>query len=369
MKIAMLLSGGVDSSVAMVNLKKDPQNEITAYYLKIWLQDDASFLGQCPWEEDLSYAREVCRQWDIPLKIIPLQREYYDRVVAYTIEELKQGGTPSPDIFCNQQIKFGVFLDHIPSDTDYIATGHYGIIKKDSQGISRLFMAKDPVKDQSYFLSHLSQNQLKKLIFPLGPFHKKEVRDLAQKYNLSNKNRKDSQGICFLGKIKYKDFVEHYLGSSQGNILDEENKTVLGTHRGVWFYTIGQRSGLGLSGGPWYVSGKDLDKNELYVSHKKYIQDYYQKEFTITRISWTTDRKPDGIDDKPLSFKLRHGPERIPGKITSLSDNDDLIISLEKGDKGIATGQYCIIYDDRECLGCGRIQLPREGIPKQGIPS
>ena len=350
MKIALLLSGGVDSSVALRLLLEQGYTDITAYYLKIWLEDELSFLGDCPWEEDLSYAREVCEQAGVLLKILPLQQDYYDRVVSYTVEELKKGRTPSPDIFCNQRIKFGAFYDKVNEEFDKVATGHYGMIEE-KNGLYYLRRSPDPVKDQSYFLSHLSQKQISKIIFPIGGMMKEEVRALAEKYDLPNKDRKDSQGICFLGKIKYSDFIRHYLGEKAGEIREKETEEVLGTHKGFWFYTIGQRQGLGLSNGPWYVTGKDLEKNIIYVSSSLNVLDQKKERFTVCEPNWIS-RKPAG--DR-LTLKLRHGPRLNSCSIRWLSP-ERLEVTMDEGDKGVAPGQFAVFYEDDICLGGARIE-------------
>ena len=200
MKIAVLLSGGVDSSVALKLLRRDEEHEITAFYLKIWLEDELAHLGECPWEDDLRFAREICSEARVPLEIVPLQKEYYERVVSYTITELRAGRTPSPDIFCNQRIKFGAFVDSVSASFEKVASGHYGRIAEDG-GTFRLLKGVDPIKDQTYFLSHLRQEQVARGLFPIGGLLKSEVRRLALDYELPNRMRADSQGICFLGKI------------------------------------------------------------------------------------------------------------------------------------------------------------------------
>ena len=257
-KIGILLSGGVDSSVSLLTVQKQyPKAKLIAYYIKIWLEDELTALSSCPWGEDLEYAGKVCDMAQIPLKVISLQREYWDQVVVDMIAELKAGRTPSPDIFCNRRIKFGAFFDRVEDNLDKIASGHYAIIKQNSSGVYCLKRSFDLVKDQTYFLSYLTQSQASRVLFPIGHYTKRKVRSLAEGWNLPNKSRKDSQGICFLGKIKYSKFVEHYLGVAEGPIIEARTGRILGTHRGTWFYTIGQRTGLGLSGGPWYVIGRN----------------------------------------------------------------------------------------------------------------
>ncbi len=350
MKIAVLLSGGVDSSVALYRLIEEGHRDIHAFYLKIWLEDELSFLGACPWEEDLKYVREVCQARNVPLRVISLQREYYERVVSYTIGELKKGRTPSPDIFCNQRIKFGAFLEKVGREYEKVVTGHYAQILEEG-GLFWLKRAPDPIKDQSYFLSHLSQSQVARCLFPIGVFQKRTVRDLAQNYNLPNKDRKDSQGICFLGKIKYSDFVRHYLGEREGEIRDIETDRVLGSHRGFWFHTIGQRQGLGLSGGPWYVVFKNTEKNIVYVSGTAGLLNQERREFKVSEANWISRPPQEGA----LSLKLRHGPKLQSCQIQDLGGGR-YQIWMEEGDRGVAPGQFAVFYRGETCLGGARIE-------------
>ena len=347
MKIAVLLSGGVDSSVALA-LLKEKGYEITAFYIKIWLEDELSFLGECPWEEDLKYARGVCEKFGVPLKIISLQRDYYKRVVSYAIDELKAGRTPSPDIFCNKHIKFGTFFDKIDDSFDKVASGHYANIEQQGE----LFFLKtspDLVKDQTYFLAHLTQKQISRILFPIGNLQKNQIRELAQKYDLPTKDRKDSQGICFLGKIKYRDFVKYHLGIKKGDIVQTPGNKKLGDHNGYWYYTIGQRQGLGLSGGPWYVVKKDIEKNIIYVSKKFDKTQYAQNTFFVGELNWIC--KPP--EHENLRVKIRHGPKFYNCKFIWESQKAKVI--LAQTDSGIASGQFCVFYYKDTCLGCGKI--------------
>jgi tRNA-5-taurinomethyluridine 2-sulfurtransferase len=347
MKIAVLVSGGVDSSVAL-RLLKDQGHDVIAFYLKIWLEDELAYLGDCPWQEDLSYVEKVCKQADVPLKVVSLQKEYWDRVVNYTISEIKAGRTPNPDILCNSRVKFGAFLDCIDNSFEKVASGHYAKVQE-VDGIFQLQMTPDVIKDQTYFLSHLTQKQLGRLVFPIGHFKKSEVRDLAQDYNLPNKDRKDSQGICFLGKLKFKDFVKHHLGINVGNIIEFETGKILGQHEGFWFHTIGQRQGLGLSGGPWYVVQKDVGKNIIYVSKNYFEVDKIRDSFEVDNINWIC--KPL---DSELKVKLRHGPKLYDCKIQH-GDNS-VKVKLDENDQGIAPGQFATFYRDNICLGSGIIR-------------
>jgi tRNA-5-taurinomethyluridine 2-sulfurtransferase len=358
---AVLLSGGVDSSTALWELTRDPANDVVAYYLKVWLEDELDYLGDCPWEEDLSYARQVCDAAGVALNVVSLQLEYYDRVVAYAIEELRGGRTPSPDIFCNERIKFGAFFDHLSaegnrdSDTGAltpelkIATGHYARITGEGDHVL-LRRAPDPVKDQTYFLAHLCQDQLRQIDFPIGSMTKAEVRERAIKYDLPNKDRPDSQGICFLGKVRYPEFIRHYLGERPGPIVEAETGTVLGHHRGYWFHTIGQRQGLGLGGGPWYVVGKDLATNTIRVSNSDAANNRARSVFDVEDLSWTWRAPADG----EVVIKIRHGPALIDASIEWL-DESRIRVRMQSPDRGVAPGQFAVFYDGDICLGCGRI--------------
>ncbi|MBQ47621.1 MAG: tRNA 2-thiouridine(34) synthase MnmA [Zetaproteobacteria bacterium] len=348
MKIAALVSGGVDSSVALRRLVDDG-HEVTAFYLKIWLEEEFAFLGECPWEEDLSFARQVCDAVGVELKVISLQKAYWDRVVSHTVQELKAGRTPSPDILCNQRVKFGAFVDHIDDSFAKIATGHYArVCEKD--GLYWLEKGIDPIKDQTYFLSHLSQKQLSRCLFPIGDFPKAEVRDMAELYNLPNKARKDSQGICFLGKIKYSDFVRCHLGEKIGDIIDEDTDKTIGQHKGYWFHTIGQRKGLGLGGGPWFVVRKEVENNRIYVS-RRLKESPNISRFTVSPIHWLAEGR---MDD--LTVKIRHGEATLPCEI---SEKDGYpLVQMEEGDAGVAPGQYAVFYQGQTCLGGATIHAP-----------
>lgn len=357
-KIGVLLSGGVDSSTALVSLKeKYPEAEITAYYLKIWLEDELASLGSCPWEEDLEYARGACDMTGVPLKVVSLQREYWDQVVSYTVSELKAGRTPSPDIFCNRRIKFGAFLDRVGESLDKVASGHYATVALDDDGLFRIHRSPDPVKDQTYFLSHLTQEQAAIAMFPIGGMMKEEVRKLAEKWDLPAKSRKDSQGICFLGKIKYTDFVRHYMGEKEGNILEAVSGRKLGIHKGTWFYTIGQRSGLGLSGGPWYVVDRNRDENIVTVAASVEASAVARNRFTVVDPNWISG---EPVLPSRISLKLRHGPKLIDASIRQLPRSEDgkerLEIEMDESDRGVAPGQFAVLYDGDVCLGGAMIE-------------
>ncbi|HQF41949.1 MAG TPA: tRNA 2-thiouridine(34) synthase MnmA [Ignavibacteriaceae bacterium] len=343
MKVAVLLSGGVDSSVAL-RLLKDEGYDVTAFYLKIWLQDEFSFLGDCPWEEDLEFARAVCKQANTPLEIINMQNEYWESVVSYTISEIKDGRTPNPDMFCNRLIKFGQFLNKIDNSFEKVASGHYAKIEKLNEHYL-LKTSPDPIKDQTYFLAYLTQDQLSRALFPIGSFTKKEIRALAEKYNLPNMKRKDSQGICFLGKIKFSDFIKHHLGEIEGDIIDVDSNKVMGKHKGYYFYTIGQRSGLRLGGGPWFVVKKDIQNNIIYISREN-LTERARKTFQVGKLNWIAK---DLLTENDLKVKIRHGEKSYKCKLEI--SNDKGFVTLEKEDLGIAAGQFAVFYKDDICLG------------------
>ncbi|MDR3609531.1 MAG: tRNA 2-thiouridine(34) synthase MnmA [Ignavibacteriaceae bacterium] len=348
MKIAVLLSGGVDSSVAL-NLLKKEGHDITAFYLKIWLQDEFSFLGDCPWEDDLNYAVGVCKLLNIPLEIMPLQTEYWETVVTYTIGEIKEGRTPNPDIFCNSLIKFGQFYDKIDDAFEKVASGHYAEVLN-SDGEFLLKRSPDPIKDQTYFLAYLTQKQLSRALFPIGKYMKQEIRKFAHEFSLPNMDRKDSQGICFLGQIKFNDFIRHHLGDIKGDIIELETDKKLGTHNGYYYYTIGQRSGLGLSGGPWYVVKKDIGNNIIYISRENFA-DRAKDYFIAGNFNWISGKAPEGNE---FQVKIRHGASFFNCKMRMLGENK-AEVKIDRPDQGIAPGQFAVFYKGEICLGGGVI--------------
>lgn len=355
MNIAVLVSGGVDSSVAL-RLLQEQGHTLTAFYLKIWLEDELSFLGTCPWEEDLAYVRAVCQQAGVPLEVISLQKEYWDEVVTYTIAEVKAGRTPNPDILCNQRIKFGAFLRYMPAHFDKVASGHYAQVQE-KDGVYYLKQSPDRIKDQTYFLSHLSQEQLSRTLFPIGHLTKTEVRAYAEQFNLANKERKDSQGICFLGKLKFADFIRHHLGEKEGALIEIETGKRVGTHKGFWFYTIGQRQGLGLAGGPWYVVAKNSQENIVYISRDYYAADKKRDSFIVESCNWLSGQPPA---KEVLEAKIRHGATLYPCRLSPL-DKHRFSVSLGEHDQGIAPGQFAVFYDGAVCLGSGIISEYSKG--------
>ena len=346
MRVAVLVSGGVDSSVAL-KLLKDEGHDVTAFYLKIWQEDELAYLGDCPWEEDMKFVQAVCQQLDVKLEVITMQSEYLERIVDYSIKELKAGRTPSSDVMCNQQIKFGAFFEKIDASFDKVASGHYARLVTNN-GHIELRKAPDTVKDQTYFLCYMQKPQLPWAMFPIGHLQKSEVRAIAENFRLPTMARKDSQGICFLGKIKYRDFVKFHLGEKEGEIIEKKSGQKLGKHNGVWFYTIGQRQGLGLSGGPWFVSDKDMNSNTLFISNAD-DEERLKNTFTISAINWLK------TDFENLSVKLRHGPHVTKCSLNPI-DRDSVNVTLEEPDAGIAPGQFAVFYENDTVVAGSVIQ-------------
>lgn len=357
--VAVLLSGGVDSSVAL-RLAQEHGARVHAFYLKIWLDDETAHMGACPWEEDLMYAREVCKQAGVTLHDVPFQQAYWDRVVSYVVEEARKGRTPNPDIMCNSRIKFGAFYEQFGRKFKSVVSGHYARKRVSRQtGLAEMWLSADEVKDQTYFLAHLRQEQLAKAWFPLGELNKLEVRQLASKYNLANKDRKDSQGICFLGKLKFDDFLGHHLGQQIGPLVEFESGRELGKHKGYWFFTVGQRRGIGLSGGPWHVVAKDIERNIVYISREYNSEDKERRCFDFDSASWISGDWPSALkiigSEMILHVKTRHGKSMHDAVVYRTGEHSGHVELLTR-DKGLAAGQFAAFYDDNgQCHGAGII--------------
>lgn len=360
MRIAVLISGGVDSAVVVHKLYEEG-HDLHLFYIRIGMDNGE---GDCSAEEDIEMCRLIARKYSLPLEIVSLHEEYWDHVMDYTLRTVRMGLTPHPDMMCNKLIKFGFFEQRWGKDFDKTATGHYASIKE-KDGLLYLATAKDPVKDQTDFLAQISYEQLSHLMFPLGNLDKSEVREIARRASLPNAARKDSQGICFLGKIDYSDFIARHLGEKEGPLIDIATGKKIGTHRGFWFYTIGQRKGLGMSGGPWFVVKKNTRDNVVYVSNGFDTRLQYGRVIPLEEINWITasplPSKQDGETSIPIAFKTRHTPEFLSGSL--VSDSEGLRIESETDVQGIAPGQFAIIYSpDRElCLGSGMITLRESG--------
>ena len=290
------------------------------------------------------------------MEVVNLQKEYFDRVVNYTIETVKRGFTPNPDVMCNKMIKFGAFNEKWGKSFDLIATGHY-CTTTNMEGLKYLSTAKDKIKDQTDFLAQISYSQLEKIIFPIGDMTKTEVRNIAETEKMPSAFRKDSQGICFLGKIDYNNFIKKYLGEKPGDIIEMETGKILGKHKGFWFHTIGQRKGLGLGGGPWFVVKKDIPNNIIYVSQGYDPITQYGTEARLGNFHFITkDIWGDFEGEKEISLKIRHTPDFTKAWISKQKDNI-YNVRFEHKLQGVAQGQFGVIYDKQAkiCLGSGTI--------------
>ena len=367
-RIAALVSGGVDSSV-VVHLLCAAGYRPTLFYIQIWMEERG--FADCSWEDDLEIVQHLARRYDCPLEVVSLHEEYWARVVQYTIDTVKKGLTPNPDMMCNKLIKFGCFEEKWGHDFDFIATGHYATTCYEGDQLY-LSTAPDPVKDQTDFLAQINFAQVSKLLFPTGHLLKSEVRQLAEEAHLLSAKRKDSQGICFLGKVNYNEFIERALGTREGLIIERETGKVLGKHRGYWFHTIGQRKGLGLSGGPWFVVKKNIRRNIILVSQGYDPADQYGEHVVMEQCDFISldpwsraasleagtavvvppaERQPIAV-----SFKIRHTPEFTRG-VLSYDPATGYRIDSTEPIQGIAPGQYAVVYseDHRLCFGSGMI--------------
>lgn len=350
-KIAVLLSGGVDSSVVVYELvSRGLQPD--CFYIKIGSEEKEEW--DCSSEEDLEMATAVAHKYGCRLQVVDCHREYWDEVTRYTMEKVKAGFTPNPDVMCNRLIKFGAFHEKMGYNYDLIATGHYAQTEIDENGDKWLVTSPDPVKDQTDFLAQIYSWQLKKAIFPIGHYQKDEVRIIAEREHLVNAKRKDSQGICFLGQINYNDYIRRYLGDNPGDVVDLETGKKIGEHRGLWYHTIGQRKGLGFGGGPWFVVKKDIGSNILYVSHGYDPKTAYKKDFPVLDFHFLTKE----VDMHKVRFKIRHTPEYHPAIIEKMDDRHYMIHSDEPI-HGVAPGQFCVVYDENNhrCFGSGEISI------------
>ena len=356
-RIALLLSGGVDSSVvlyAMVSHGLHPD----CFYIMIGPEEKEEW--DCTSEEDLEMATALTNRFGCQLKVIDCHKEYWSQVTRYTMDKVKAGFTPNPDVMCNRLITLGAFDEKIGHDYDLIATGHYAQTEW-IDGRKWLTTSPDPVKDQTDFLAQIYGWQLRKAIFPIGHFEKNEVREIAEREHLINAKRRDSQGICFLGNIDYNEYVRRYLGESVGDVIELETGKKIGEHKGLWFHTIGQRKGLGFGGGPWFVVKKDVERNILYVSHGYDPETAYKQDFKIHDFHATTYCSEGiALPELPerITFKIRHTPEYLPATIEK-TDENTYVIHADSKIHGVAPGQFCVIYDAQHhcCYGSGEITL------------
>ena len=305
MKVAALISGGVDSAVAVHRLVEQG-HDVHLFYIRIGLDTDE---GDCSAEEDIEMCQLIASRYKLPFDVVSLHQEYWDNVMEYALNTVKQGLTPNPDIMCNKMIKFGFFESRWGHEFDKTATGHYATTTIIDDKVF-LSTGVDKVKDQTDFLARIDYAQLSHLMFPIGDLPKSRVREIAAETRMPNAFRKDSQGICFLGKINYNDFIRRHLGTRKGPIIEIETGKKIGEHNGFWFHTIGQRKGLGLSGGPWYVVKKNVRDNVIYVSNGYDTEKQYGHLIHIDEMHFITlNPWETGCDKVRITFKNRHTPE------------------------------------------------------------
>ncbi len=348
MKIYVGMSGGVDSSLTAA-LLKEQGHDVTGVYLKNWAKEWDIF--DCPWADDLHDASRVAEQLGIELKVFDVQQQYRHYVVDYMLAEYQAGRTPNPDIMCNQEMKFGVFMRLAEADgAEAIATGHYARIKE-----GNLMAGVDKNKDQSYFLYRIRPESLTKAYMPIGQYTKPHVREMAKERGLVTASKKDSQGICFIGKVKLKDFLKMYVKSEPGEVIDQHGQ-VIGEHDGAIYYTIGQRSGLGIGGGqPYFITGKDMNKNEIYVTTDPQDDELWKDTVSINQLHW--------LNEAPKSNKIYHIRARyraplVEARITQLN-NTSMSFKLQQPVRAIAPGQSLVMYDKDRVVGGGIITAER----------
>lgn len=361
-RVIVGVSGGVDSSVALILLKNQGY-EVEGLFMRNWdslvnndingnptLENDI-----CTQEQDYNDAKSVCDKLGVKLHRVDFVKEYWDYVFSYFLDELKKGRTPNPDVMCNKYIKFDLFIKEAQKlGADYIATGHYAKIID-----GNLYKAKDINKDQSYFLSQLTNEQLKNVLFPLGDITKDKVREIAREYDLVTKDKKDSTGICFIGERNFRKFLSNYLPNRPGNIVNIDTNEVLGTHIGLMHYTIGQRKGLNIGGTKekLFVVGKDLNKNILYVAEGENNKYLFSDSCIIDNIILNIEHK---IGE--CNAKFRYRSKDVPVTLEYL-DNNEILVKYDNV-KGVTPGQVCVLYDGNRCIGSGIIKEVRKNNEK-----
>ncbi|AUX11747.1 tRNA 2-thiouridine(34) synthase MnmA [Latilactobacillus sakei] len=355
-RVVVGMSGGVDSSVTALLLKQQGY-DVIGVFMKNW--DDTDENGVCTATEDYEDVAKVASKIGIPYYSVNFEKEYWDRVFEYFLDEYKHGRTPNPDVMCNKEVKFKAFLDYaMELDADFIAMGHYAQIERDENGIAHMLRGGDSNKDQTYFLSALSQDQLQKSMFPIGHMQKSEVRRLAEEAGLATAKKKDSTGICFIGERNFKQFLGEYLPAQPGKMMTVDGLEK-GTHDGLMYYTIGQRSGLGIGGGgesndPWFVVGKDLEQNILYVGQGYHNELLYADQLDASKMTWITPI--DHGTDFHCTAKFRYRQQDV-GVTVHMTSETTATVVFDAPVRAITPGQAVVFYDGAECLGGGTIDV------------
>lgn len=353
-KIIVGVSGGVDSSVTALLLKQQGYN-VEALFMKNWEEKDEQ--GTCMWEADVEDAIHVCEKLDIPLNTVDLSKDYWDSVFHNFLEEYKEGRTPNPDVLCNQEIKFKAFLEHAKNQgATSIATGHYARIDKQKNQY-QLLKGLDDNKDQSYFLCRLNQTQLKQARFPIGELEKPHVRKLAEEAGLITHNKKDSTGICFIGEQPFREFLQRYIPPNPGAIKTTGGETIA-EHDGVFYYTLGQRQGLGIGGvsgyseSPWYVVQKNIEDNELIVAQDHDHPLLHAHGLLASNINWISGTAPELPYRCHAKIRYRQADQAC---VIEYHEKDSYLIRFDNSQRAITPGQFIVFYEDSICLGGGII--------------
>ncbi|MEL4030426.1 MULTISPECIES: tRNA 2-thiouridine(34) synthase MnmA [Bacillaceae] len=349
-RVVVGMSGGVDSSVAAYLLKQQGY-DVIGVFMKNW--DDTDEFGVCTATEDYEDVIRVCNQIGIPYYAVNFEKEYWDKVFTYFLDEYKAGRTPNPDVMCNKEIKFKAFLEHaLKLGADYLATGHYAQVKV-IDGEYKMLRGKDTNKDQTYFLNQLSQEQISKVMFPIGHMDKKRVREIAKEAGLATATKKDSTGICFIGERNFKEFLSKYLPAQPGR-METLTGEMKGFHEGLMYYTIGQRHGLGIggSGDPWFVVGKDLERNVLLVGQGYDNDALYSDAIIATNVSWVSDKEKPAQFSCTAKFRYRQ-PDH--GVTVTLLGNNTARVEFDEPIRAVTPGQAVVFYNGEECLGGGTI--------------
>ncbi|MCM3122528.1 MULTISPECIES: tRNA 2-thiouridine(34) synthase MnmA [unclassified Mesobacillus] len=349
-RVVVGMSGGVDSSVAALVLKEQGY-DVIGIFMKNW--DDTDENGVCTATEDYEDVIRVCNQIGIPYYAVNFEKQYWDKVFTYFLDEYKAGRTPNPDVMCNKEIKFKAFLEHAMNlGADYLATGHYARVE-DRDGERKMLRGLDENKDQTYFLNQLNQSQLEKVLFPIGDMEKSRVRELAKEANLATATKKDSTGICFIGERNFKEFLGNYLPAQPGN-METMSGEVKGKHDGLMYYTIGQRQGLGIGGAgePWFVVGKDLERNVLLVEQGFHNDLLYSDSITAVNISFVSDKPKPRTFECTAKFRYRQPDNAVT---VELQDDGTAKVIFKEPIRAITPGQAVVFYDGEECLGGGTI--------------